>query len=260
MTFLLALLLAVTAPTADQIEAQSIHARLLLKERNYTAAATEADQVYQLVAKELARRPLDQEPKLPLALGAAIEVKAQVLGAQGATGQAVSYLQAEMQKYRATSIRARIQKNINLLSLVGKPAPPLQMTGLLGPKPPAMKGKPVLLFFWAHWCSDCRNDAPVVASLQKQFPSLMIIGPTQHYGYVQGGEEASPAKESAYIETVRKQYFNTFAVPVSEENFKNYGASTTPTFVVRDKHGIVRLYHPGAMSLAELQQAIKPLL
>jgi hypothetical protein len=47
------------------------------------------------------------------------------------------------------------------------------------------------------------------------------------------------------------------AVPVSEENFKAYGASTTPTVVLIDRAGIVRLYHPGEMTLAEIEPHIR---
>jgi thioredoxin-related protein len=42
------------------------------------------------------------------------------------------------------------------------------------------------------------------------------------------------------------------SVPVSEETFRNYGASTTPTIVLADRAGIVRLYHPGKMTYEEL--------
>ena len=159
------------------------------------------------------------------------------------------YLRGELKKYYSTSIRARIQKNIHLLSLEGKPAPAL-----------AQKGKATLLFFWAHWCSDCRGDAPIVERLRQEFPKLAILGPTQRYGYVDGGAEASPAVESAYIEQVRKQLFGLIPGPVSEENFRLYGASTTPTFVLIDKAGIVRMYHPGAMSYEDLASRIKPLV
>jgi thioredoxin-related protein len=44
--------------------------------------------------------------------------------------------------------------------------------------------------------------------------------------------------------------------PLSEANFRNYGASTTPTLVLIDRNGIVRLYHPGAMTLDELRAAL----
>jgi predicted transcriptional regulator len=49
------------------------------------------------------------------------------------------------------------------------------------------------------------------------------------------------------------------AVPVSAANFVDYGASTTPTIVVLDSNGIVRFYHPGAVSEAELAARIEAL-
>jgi len=75
----------------------------------------------------------------------------------------------------------------------------------------------------------------------------VLIGPTQRYGYGAGGTTLSPVAELKYIEQVRQQFYsplNGMAVPVSEENFKRYGASTTPTLVLLDAKGVVRMYHP----------------
>ncbi len=87
----------------------------------------------------------------------------------------------------------------------------------------------------------------------------MLIAPTQHYGYVAQGEEAGPAEELKYIEQIRHQYYAdllSVPAPLSEANFRNYGASTTPTLVLIDRQGIVRLYHPGAMTMEELRAAL----
>ena len=84
---------------------------------------------------------------------------------------------------------------------------------------------------------------------------LVLIGPSQHYGYIAGGEEAPRDLETRYIDAVRQHYYAPLAgmsVPLSEQNFINYGASTTPTLVLIDRQGIVRMYHPGAMPYAEL--------
>jgi thioredoxin-related protein len=48
--------------------------------------------------------------------------------------------------------------------------------------------------------------------------------------------------------------------PISEENFKLYGASTTPTLVLIDRHGVVRMYHPGRMPIDELRAEVRKLL
>jgi thioredoxin-related protein len=45
--------------------------------------------------------------------------------------------------------------------------------------------------------------------------------------------------------------------PVSEENFRNYGASTTPTLVLIDRNGIVKMFHPGNLSLPELKAQLE---
>ncbi len=242
------------AGNPQAIEALSVQARAELAQRNYPKALADAETVYRQAVAELKWRPLDKEPSLPLALGAAIEVEAQVMNAEGRRAEAVAYLQEQLRKWYGTSIRARIQKNIHLLSLEGKPALPLDMAHVLGPKPPATKGRTTLLFFWAHWCSDCKAEIPVLARLQSQ--GLAIIAPTQHYGYIGSGEDAPPDTETKYIEAVRQHFYSPLSAPLSEENFRKYGVSTTPTLVVLDGKGIVRLYHPGAMTYEQIAAAL----
>ncbi|MBZ5601075.1 MAG: TlpA family protein disulfide reductase [Acidobacteriia bacterium] len=241
--------------TPEMLEALSWMARGELAVRNYGQAEKYASETYQLCTAELKKRPLDQERGLPIALGAAIEVEANYLAAQHRRAEAVTYLQDQLKLFRATSINARIQKNINLLTMEGKPAPALQKVAL-------PKGKPVLLFFWAHWCGDCKAEGPILAQLQSEFKGLAIVAPTQKYGYVQGGEEAAPEVELRYIDKIRKErYADIIAdpAPVSEVNFLRYGVSTTPTLVLVDRNGIVRLYHPGRMTYEELRPLVAAL-
>jgi thiol-disulfide isomerase/thioredoxin len=208
---------------------------------------------------------LDSEAHLSIALGAAYEVLAQALAEKGEHAQAVTLLRSALARYGNTSIAARLQKNLNLLALVGKPAPPLQEAQYLGPKPPtlaSLKGSPVLLFFWAHWCVDCKAEVPVIARLKQEFApeGLVVIGPTQLYGYAAQGNDASPDQERAYIEAVRERYYASLQdmpVPLSRQNFNAYGASTTPTLVVVNRAGQVSMYHPGALSYDELRGAVQ---
>jgi thiol-disulfide isomerase/thioredoxin len=244
--------------TPEYILAVSWMGRGLLARKDYTGAEKYARDTYQLATNALKSRPLDQEPQLPTALGASIEVQANVLAASGDRAQAVSYLQAELRKYDKTSMHARIQKNILLLSLEGKPAPAI--AGVTLPK-----GKPVVLFFWAHWCPDCKQEAPILKTLRQEFgpKGLAIVPVTQKYGYVANGDDAPPAVEVPYIEKVRQEYYSAIVDPpakISEEAFRLYGASSTPTLVLVDKNGIVRNYHPGAMTYEELRSKILTLL
>ena len=244
--------------TPEVIAALSWMARGELELKRYSEAEKYAQQTYDLSVEQLKKRPLDREPNLPIALGAAIEVEANVLAATGKRTDAITYLQDQLKTYYATSIRTRIQKNINLLTMEGKPAPALE-------RAPLPQGRPVLLFFWAHWCPDCKQEAPILARLKAEFApkGLAIVAPTQRYGYIAGGVDAPPEVELRYIEQVRRAYYSAVIevpAPVSEQNFLRYGASTTPTLVLVDRTGIVRLYHPGAMSYQELRARIQGVL
>jgi thiol-disulfide isomerase/thioredoxin len=250
--------------TPEYLEALSWLARGDLITRRFDKADATAKETEKLVQQSLAARPLDAEPHLPLALGAAIEVQAQVMTANGDRAGALALLRKDLLTYRATSIHTRLQKNINLLTLEGRAAPALEEREFLGSKPAplvSLRGKPVLLFFWAHWCPDCKQEEHILAELAREFApkGLVLIAPTQRYGYVANGDEAGPADELKYIEQIRHQYYAdllSVPAPVSEANFRNYGASTTPTLVLIDRQGIVRLYHPGAMTLDELRAAL----
>jgi thiol-disulfide isomerase/thioredoxin len=251
--------------TPEYVEAYSWMARAALNAREYDQAAAYAKQTNALAVDLLKQRPLDAEPHLPQALGAAIEVQSQVLAARGQRTQAAALLQAALRTYGATSIRERLQKNLNLLSFDGKAAPALHTEQFLGSKPPTLaqlKGSPVLLFFWAHWCVDCKGEAPIITQLRSEYASkgLTVIGPTRLYGYTAQVQNAKPDDELTYIDAVRHRFYAgllDMPVPISKYNFEVYGASTTPTLVLLDRAGKVAMYHPGAMPYDELKAEIE---
>src|SRR5579862_1702554 len=251
--------------TPEYIEACSWMARAALNARDYDQASAYAKETKTLALEQLKHRSLDAEPHLPTALGAAIEVQAQTLEAMGKKTQAVAVLQAALLTYRGTSIAARLQKNLNLLSFEGRPAPALRVDQFLGSKPPALaqlKGSPVLLFFWAHWCVDCKAEAPIITQLRLEFApkGLQVLGPTRYYGYTAQEEHASQSTELAFIDAVRHRFYSgllDMPVPISTYNFDAYGASTTPTLVLLDRTGKVAMYHPGAMPYDQLKAEIE---
>ncbi len=251
--------------TPEYLEALSWEARAALDMRQWEQATAYARQTQTLCLQQLSKRAVDAEPHLPMALGASYEVLAESLAEKGQHTQAAALLRAAIVKYGKTSIGPRLQKNLNVLVLVGKLAPALQEAQYLGPKPPSLaslKGSPVLLFFWAHWCVDCKAEVPIITRLRQEFSpqGLVVVGPTQLYGYAAQGAEATPDQERGYIEAVRQRYYSTLLdmpVPVSKQNFNTYGASTTPTLVIVDRTGQVAMYHPGAMPYDELRAALQ---
>lgn len=249
----------------EYLEAQSWMARGYLSANQLDQAQSLANETASQARQLLQSRALDAEPHLPLALGAALEVQAQVLVLRGQTNQAAALLRQGLVTYGNTSIRARLQKNLNLIGLNGRAAPALNIEKYIGIRPAPLtdlKGSPVLLFFWAHWCADCKQEGPVIAQLSSELAAkgLKVEAPTQLYGYAAYGESATPKDELAYIGRVWQHYYPTLQdipVPVSKANFDKYGASTTPTLVLLNRSGRVALYHPGLMTYDDLRAAIE---
>ncbi len=243
--------------TPEMIEAHSWLGRGALERKLFDKADEYATETRRFVLDVLKGRKLDDERSLPVALGASIEVQAQAMAARGERDQAVAFLGKEIERWRGTSIRTRLQKNLNLLSLEGKPAPPIPSV--------EMGGRPILVFLWAHWCPDCKGMAPTLARIEREFgpKGLSLVAPTQRYGYAKRGEDATPEEELAHIAEVRATAYaavKNMRAPVDEECFRTYGASTVPTIVLIDRKGIVRFYHPGQMSYEELAPRIKEIL
>jgi thiol-disulfide isomerase/thioredoxin len=250
------------------LEALSWTAREALDTNQLQQADAAAKQTETLARDLLRKRSLDAEPHLPIALGAALEVQARVLAAHGQNAQAAALLRHALVSYGNTSISPRLHKNLNLVSLTTLPAPPLTTSEYLGTRPvplSQLKGSPVLLFFWAHWCGDCKYEAPIITRLSSEFAAkgLTVLAPTQLYGYAARGEDAKPKDELAYIGQVWEHFYpglQSVPVPISKANFTNYGASTTPTLVLVDRKGRVALYHPGLMQYEDLRSAIEKTL
>lgn len=255
-----------TTPIA--IEAFSWLGRGFVAAKRYDEAMTYAARAYEIVEEQLKTRQLDDEPRLPIALGAAIEVTALATAGQGRRSEAVSYLNQEIARYKDTSILMRLNKNLHVLSLEGQPALPWASTEWLGPKAPTpaeLKGKPVVLFMWAHWCGDCKKQGPILDAIVNKYRSsgIVVLAPTQRFGYAEKRRPVGPAEELKYIEQVRDEFYpwmKSVSVPVSDEVYLKYGVSTTPTYVMIDRDGKVSTYLPGQPTAEQLEPLIKKIV
>ncbi len=138
-----------------------------------------------------------------------------------------------------------------MLTLEERPAPHLE---------PEDKGRIVLLFLWGHWCGDCTAQAAILARIHKRYEGVAIRAITRRVGFAKGVEHPSQSQEDADRERVWKESYGGLEDvphPVNEAAMLDYGVSSTPTFVLIDRKGIVRMYRPFRMSEGELGREIE---
>ena len=260
--------MAANGTTPIAIEAFSWLGRGAVAAKRYDEALAYANRTYAIVEEQLKTRKLDDEARLPIALGAAIEVTALATAGQGGRSDAILYLRRELDTYKGTSIVERLNKNVNLLGLEGTPAFPLDSGKWIGAPPPSMaalKGKPVILYLWAHWCPDCKIQGPILESLLEKYKAtgLTLVAPTKFYGYVAKREPAGQDEELAYLTGIRDSVYpwmKTTPVPISDQIFAQYGVSTTPTLVLIDRAGNVSKYNPGRLTAEQLEPLIQAIV
>ena len=255
---------------AEWLEAMSWVARAGAIGGDWEQAADYSERTLEACETLLDKKPLGDDPQapFPIALGAAIETLSKTFVAMGDRGRAVTFLREELARYEGSAIETRLNKNLLSLDLAGKPMPRLTTGDWLGANrfdSADLRGKVALFFFWAHWCSDCRAQKPILQELERRYGGrgFRVVAPTQLYGYISRGTPSKPDDERAYIEktqVARHPLLRGVPVPLSSENFVEFGVSTTPTLVLVDREGIVRLYHPGSMDRDELVREIEAIL
>lgn len=256
--------------TPESLEALSWLARGAFAAHRFAKAVGYAQSVHRLAVRRLQNAELKSIPCLSAALGASIEVLGQSKAQRGCRSEAIRFLKRELAEYGATLIGTRIRKNLNLLTMESQAAPELEILDWLGPKPPALlelRGQPVLVFFWAHYCDDSRTLGRVLARIQEEFGrgGLALIGPTRCYGYLdeRRRKPVLRRREMQRIQQVLRQYYSLLSgmpVSISARNFEVYGVSTTPTLVLVDRKGLVSFYHPGKLPYRELAYSVRKLL
>ena len=159
-------------------------------------------------------------------------------------------------------------------ALVGQPAPPIHFSWSDSGELKTLadlKGKVVVIDFWATWCGPCISSFPQVRELTAHYADsdVVVLGVTSLQGRVMNLETTpintkdDPAKEIELTAKFKAAKDMTWSVAISEENVFNpdYGITGIPGVVIIDPAGTVRYngLHP-ASPLEEKTAKIDALL
>lgn len=153
-------------------------------------------------------------------------------------------------------------------AVLNKPARELAIDAFLNGQPTDLKslrGRVVLLDFFAHWCGPCIAGFPFLRDLQRKYESqgLTVLGLSGIYGYYRGERPLTQEQELKRMqEHFVKEYKVTWPMIFEKErtNQKNYGVSYIPHLVLIDRAGVVRYATVGNEAKDELERQIIKLL
>lgn len=122
-----------------------------------------------------------------------------------------------------------------------------------------LKGKVVLLDFWATWCGPCKQASPTMQALHKKYWSkgLRVIG-------VSGSDGFEEDKTATPIAAYKKEHNYTYTFVYNNGvPFEKYGINSIPQFILVGKDGKVLTDWEGfnpKNSPAEIEAAVKKAL
>lgn len=128
-----------------------------------------------------------------------------------------------------------------------------------------LRGRVVLLDFWAPWCGPCHATFPKLQKWHETYKDegLVILGVTNFFGHADG-RPLEPDAELKYYKQFKQKHRLPygFAIADNNKNDVNYGVFSIPTSFLIDRQGVLRFISIGASNgeVALLGTMIKRLM
>ncbi len=139
--------------------------------------------------------------------------------------------------------------------LVGHAAPDFRLPALSTHSASAihladLKGKPIVLNFWASWCGPCQEEAPLLQSKWQQLRSKGVIFLGIDY-------QDAQSDGLAFVQKYGIAYPS--AVDSNGSTAINYGVTAMPETFFIDRHGVIIGWKAGSLDAQTLQSYLQKL-
>lgn len=195
---------------------------------------------------------------------------ASVAAEEGDFDQAETLFKEGIAETKEPRKKAILEKSLGQLDFIGKKAFPISAETWVNSSPlevEKLKGKVVVLSFWAPWCPSCRKITPTLMEEynKNKDQEFVLIGPTRLYGtYRDDVADKGKVDKEEEIELIksyvdRKKIPYPIAIADDKTNFDTYKIPGIPTLVFINKKGDIDFIKIGGGDLF-IKSRIKKLL
>jgi cytochrome c biogenesis protein CcmG, thiol:disulfide interchange protein DsbE len=135
--------------------------------------------------------------------------------------------------------------------MLDQPAPPFELEDMQGNlvRLEDLKGKIVVLNFWATWCGPCVQEMPIFQKYQDMYPDdLVVLGIDM---------QEDPRRVTDFLKNIDVRY--TIVIDGPGDVGRAYNVLGLPTTFFIDQDGVARIHHIGSISESGFEDYLEKL-
>ena len=190
---------------------------------------------------------------------------------KGDIDQAKGILNEGISALKESGHTQSLESTQKLINMLGMQAPELFAETWLNSSPLKLKklrGKVVVIDFWATWCSPCRTVIPSLVEMYDKYKNegLVVLGYTRLYGSYRDDLQrlgpVEPKDEIRLTGEFLKRYNMTYPVAIAHDKkgFEDYSIRGIPTLIIVDKEGKIADFKIGSGNEQYVLDRIQQLL
>ena len=159
------------------------------------------------------------------------------MGCNRRDGESPSWLHQDTDPYLQSALIGRLAPDFKLRNIDGQTV-----------KLRDLRGKVVLLDFWATWCLACELEIPILEKLQAETGrSAVVLGVTD--------------EDATTVDGWRNTFHRSFRTLINGRTaFDDFGIKPIPVIVVIDRSGLVRDFIEGTRSENRIRRSLEDAL